>query len=98
MNIHNYLNQIKKFEFQQARNLSNPLFKTIDQNKLFKFNQNGEAKLSQILSLKNEEPKKKYIKLELYEKDKIYSNLILIMKYNMLMNNFEYYLLIELSF
>jgi len=46
-------------------------------SKLFKFNQNGEAKLSQILSLKNEEPKKKYIKLELYEKDKIYSNLIL---------------------
>ena len=30
-----------------------------------------------MLSLKNEEPKKKYIKLELYEKDNIYSNLIL---------------------
>ena len=38
---------------------------------------NGKATLNQILSLKNEEPKKKYIKLELYEKDKIYSNLIL---------------------
>ena len=38
---------------------------------------NGKATLNQMLSLKNEEPKKKYIKLELYEKDKIYSNLIL---------------------
>ena len=60
MNIHNYLNQIKKFEFQQARNLSNPLFKTIDQNKLFKFNQRPnpniklfKAKKFELSNIKN---------------------------------------------
>ena len=60
MNIHNYLKQIKKFEFQQARNLSNPLFKTIDQNKLFKFNQRPnpniklfKAKKFELSSIKN---------------------------------------------
>ena len=45
--------------------------------KIINFDKNGKAKINQILSLKNEEPKKKYIKLELYEKDKLYSNLIL---------------------
>ena len=46
-------------------------------SKIFNFEKTGKTKLNQILSLKNEETKKKYIKLELYEKDNIYSNLIL---------------------
>ena len=46
-------------------------------SKIFKFNEKGEATINQLMSLKNEEPKKKYIKIEFYEKDKIYSNLIL---------------------
>ena len=46
-------------------------------SKPLKFNEKGEATINQLMSLKNEEPKKKYIKLEFYEKDKIYSNLLL---------------------
>ena len=45
--------------------------------KILKFDEKGEAKINQIMSLKNEEPKKKLIKLELYEKDGIYSDLLL---------------------
>jgi len=46
--------------------------------KNIEFTNNCECKLNQIMSLDNGEPKKKYIKIELYQKDKkIFSNLVL---------------------
>ena len=57
-------------------------------SKHLKLNEKGEAIINQLMSLKNEEPKKKYIKIEFYEKDKIYSNLIL--KGEIINENFLY--------
>ena len=46
-------------------------------SKIFQFDNNGVAKINQKMTLKNDEPKKKYIKIDFYEKDNIFSNLIL---------------------
>ena len=49
-------------------------------SKYIEFSKNCECKINQAMSLDNGEPKKKYIKIELYQKDKnkkLYSNLIL---------------------
>ena len=54
----------------------------------FKFNDKGAAFINQLMSLKNEEAKKKYIKIEFYEKDNIYSNLNL--KGEIINENFLY--------
>lgn len=45
--------------------------------KTFNFSKNSECILNQIMSLDNGELKKNYIKIELYQKEKIYSNLVL---------------------
>ena len=47
-------------------------------SKIIEFSKNGECKINQVMSLDNGEPKKKYIRIELYQKEKkLYSNLIL---------------------
>ena len=47
-------------------------------SKLIEFTKNCECILNQMMSLENGEPKKKYIKIELYQKEKkLFSNLIL---------------------
>jgi hypothetical protein len=46
-------------------------------SKFFDFSKNSECILNQTMSLDNGELKKKYIKIELYQKEKIYSNLVL---------------------
>ena len=45
--------------------------------KNIEFPKNGISKINQVMSLDNGEPKKKYIKIELFQKEKIFSNLVL---------------------